>query len=139
MMTAGSEPTTLVLFDLDGFKGYNDTFGHPAGDALLSRVGTRLATATAPYGSAYRLGGDEFASLVSSPDTRVAVAAAGSAPVSFRSISTMFAPVASAITRGALRVPESLASTLAAPEARVVTSARSEIVAVMAKSSAESA
>ena len=74
--TAGSEPTSLVLFDLDGFKRYNDTFGHPAGDALLSRVGARLAGATAPYGSAYRLGGDEFASLVRSQDTRVAVAGA---------------------------------------------------------------
>ncbi|MFL5911333.1 MAG: HD domain-containing phosphohydrolase [Gaiellaceae bacterium] len=76
VMTAGSEPTSLVLFDLDGFKRYNDSFGHPAGDALLSRVGGRLAAATAPYGSAYRLGGDEFASLVSSQDTRVAVAGA---------------------------------------------------------------
>jgi two-component system cell cycle response regulator len=76
VMTAGSEPTSLVLFDLDGFKRYNDSFGHPAGDALLSRVGSRLAAATAPYGSAYRLGGDEFASLVSNHDTRVAIAAA---------------------------------------------------------------
>jgi diguanylate cyclase (GGDEF)-like protein/putative nucleotidyltransferase with HDIG domain len=74
--TAGSEPTALVLFDLDGFKRYNDSFGHPAGDALLSRVGGRLEAATAPYGSAYRLGGDEFAALLNSHDTRVAVAAA---------------------------------------------------------------
>ena len=33
----------LALFDLDGFKHYNDTFGHPAGDALLARLGSRLA------------------------------------------------------------------------------------------------
>ena len=33
----------LALFDLDGFKQYNDTFGHPAGDALLQRLGGNLA------------------------------------------------------------------------------------------------
>jgi two-component system cell cycle response regulator len=57
------DPTVLVLFDLDGFKDYNDAFGHPAGDALLVRLGHRLREATAAYGSAYRLGGDEFCVL----------------------------------------------------------------------------
>jgi two-component system, cell cycle response regulator len=53
----------LVMFDLDGFKAYNDSFGHPAGDALLTRLGQRLVTFAAPFGSAYRLGGDEFCLL----------------------------------------------------------------------------
>jgi diguanylate cyclase (GGDEF)-like protein len=53
-------PTLLMLFDLDGFKGYNDTFGHPAGDALLARLGEKLATVPGTDGAAYRLGGDEF-------------------------------------------------------------------------------
>ncbi len=53
-------PYVLALFDLDGFKNYNDAFGHPAGDALLRRLGLRLAERAAPYGAAYRLGGDEF-------------------------------------------------------------------------------
>jgi diguanylate cyclase (GGDEF)-like protein len=56
-------PTLLMLFDLDGFKGYNDTFGHPAGDALLTRLGTKLATVPENDGAAYRLGGDEFCLL----------------------------------------------------------------------------
>ncbi len=53
-------PTILMLFDLDGFKGYNDTFGHPAGDALLARLGGKLAAVPGGEGAAYRLGGDEF-------------------------------------------------------------------------------
>jgi len=54
---------TLGLYDLDGFKQYNDAFGHAAGDALLHRLGTDLDAAVAGRGSAYRLGGDEFCVL----------------------------------------------------------------------------
>src|SRR4051794_3442905 len=50
----------LMLFDLNGFKGYNDIYGHPAGDALLARLGARLGAAMAPRAHAYRMGGDEF-------------------------------------------------------------------------------
>jgi two-component system cell cycle response regulator len=58
-----ADPRMLVLFDLDGFKHYNDSFGHPAGDALLTRLSGKLAHATQPYGTSYRLGGDEFCVL----------------------------------------------------------------------------
>jgi len=58
------EPMVLMLFDLDGFKGYNDTFGHLAGDAMLSRLGAKLAGVVAEHGAAYRLGGDEFCALL---------------------------------------------------------------------------
>ncbi len=53
-------PRVLVLFDLDGFKQYNDAFGHLAGDGLLARLGTRLESVVIGQGRAYRLGGDEF-------------------------------------------------------------------------------
>ncbi len=53
-----------MMFDLDGFKSYNDTFGHLAGDAVLARLGAKLADAISDYGTAYRLGGDEFCILV---------------------------------------------------------------------------
>ena len=62
---ASGEPHAVVIFDLDGFKRYNDAFGHPAGDALLTRLGARLREAVRPEGIAYRLGGDEFCALVS--------------------------------------------------------------------------
>jgi diguanylate cyclase (GGDEF)-like protein len=58
-----SNRLTLCVYDLNGFKNYNDSFGHPAGDALLTRFATRLAAA-AGEGSAYRLGGDEFCVLI---------------------------------------------------------------------------
>jgi two-component system, cell cycle response regulator len=55
---------TLVFFDLNGFKRYNDTFGHAAGDALLARLGASLRDAIGDQGRAYRLGGDEFCLLL---------------------------------------------------------------------------
>jgi two-component system cell cycle response regulator len=59
-----SQPKLLLLFDLNGFKRYNDTFGHPAGDVLLKRLGRKLADGASPNGRAYRLGGDEFCALL---------------------------------------------------------------------------
>ena len=56
-------PRLLVLFDLDGFKHYNDTFGHPAGDQLLRLVASDL-NAALESGRAYRLGGDELCALL---------------------------------------------------------------------------
>jgi diguanylate cyclase (GGDEF)-like protein/putative nucleotidyltransferase with HDIG domain len=53
----------LALFDLDGFKSYNDAFGHPAGDALLERLGRNLAAMLGSDGRGYRMGGDEFCVL----------------------------------------------------------------------------
>ena len=64
--TQPAVPHMLGLFDLDGFKQYNDTFGHPAGDALLTRLGRHLADAMAGRAKAYRMGGDEFCVLMPS-------------------------------------------------------------------------
>lgn len=57
----------LTLFDLDGFKTYNDTFGHPAGDSLLTRLAKRLEVEVEGRATAYRVGGDEFC-VLSLPD-----------------------------------------------------------------------
>ena len=53
----------LILYDLNGFKGYNDTFGHPAGDLLLRRLAEKLVHAAGQDATCYRLGGDEFCVL----------------------------------------------------------------------------
>jgi diguanylate cyclase (GGDEF)-like protein len=58
-----TDPVLLILCDLNGFKAYNDTFGHPAGDALLARLGAALNRELAGRGCAYRIGGDEFCVL----------------------------------------------------------------------------
>jgi diguanylate cyclase (GGDEF)-like protein len=53
-------PMALGILDLNGFKAYNDAFGHFAGDALLTRLGRRLRHDVGTRGEVYRLGGDEF-------------------------------------------------------------------------------
>jgi diguanylate cyclase (GGDEF)-like protein len=61
---SAENPLMLLLFDLNGFKHYNDTFGHPAGDELLTKLGGSLREAVGEDGTAYRIGGDEFCVLL---------------------------------------------------------------------------
>ncbi|HMJ00621.1 MAG TPA: diguanylate cyclase [Gaiellaceae bacterium] len=68
LLTDGSAALVLIVFDLDGFKAYNDAFGHSAGDAMLARVARRLALTPEEHGRAYRLGGDEFCVLATTDD-----------------------------------------------------------------------
>lgn len=65
-----AHPARLYLFDLNGFKRYNDTFGHPAGDELLARLGGALRDAVGENGTAYRIGGDEFCLLLNCEEER---------------------------------------------------------------------
>lgn len=60
---ASGRPHRLMLCDLNGFKAYNDTWGHQEGDRLLARLGARVLATVDGRGSAYRLGGDEFCLL----------------------------------------------------------------------------
>jgi diguanylate cyclase (GGDEF)-like protein len=96
-MRSGDQ-AALTLFDLNGFKNYNDTFGHAAGDALLVRLGHALTEAVAPFGgSAYRPGGDEFC-VIARADGRSEMEAAACAALSDQgegfAISTAFGSVA---------------------------------------------
>ena len=63
LVDAGS-PFSLLMMDLDSFKAYNDTFGHPAGDGLLQVVAKAVVGAIRQNDRAYRYGGDEFALLL---------------------------------------------------------------------------
>ncbi len=62
-------PAYVWFFDLNGFKNYNDSFGHIAGDNLLARLGSRLREVVEPHGTVYRLGGDEFCAVITAAVT----------------------------------------------------------------------
>ncbi|NEA72157.1 GGDEF domain-containing protein [Streptomyces sp. SID13588] len=66
-LIARSPHALAVLIDLDDFKAVNDTYGHSAGDAVLTATAARLTTWCDRHGIAVRLGGDEFAALVTDP------------------------------------------------------------------------
>jgi diguanylate cyclase (GGDEF)-like protein/putative nucleotidyltransferase with HDIG domain len=60
---------TLAILDLDSFKTYNDTKGHPAGDVLLANIGNIIRSMIRNSDFAFRYGGDEFAILL--PQTSI--------------------------------------------------------------------
>ena len=84
---AAGGPTAFCMVDLDHFKSVNDTYGHPAGDALLREVCARIRATVRPTDGVYRYGGEEFCILLPETDlpaaldtaerVRAAVAATG--------------------------------------------------------------
>ena len=67
-MIGEAAPFALLMLDLDAFKAYNDTHGHPAGDGLLSRIAAAMRDSLRSGDSVYRYGGDEFAVLLPAAD-----------------------------------------------------------------------
>jgi diguanylate cyclase (GGDEF)-like protein len=63
-MIESGAPFSLLMMDLDSFKMFNDTHGHPAGDTLLQIVAKAIVSATRQNDRVYRYGGDEFALLL---------------------------------------------------------------------------
>ncbi|MGH2868722.1 MAG: HD domain-containing phosphohydrolase [Solirubrobacteraceae bacterium] len=94
-------PMILALFDLDGFKSYNDSFGHAAGDALLQRLATGLSTVISAPAGAYRMGGDEFCALLPGGDEGDALLTAAAAVLAARGDG-----FAISCSMGSVRLPE---------------------------------
>jgi diguanylate cyclase (GGDEF)-like protein len=69
-------PLSVVLIDVDSFKDYNDTFGHPAGDEILQAISILLLESSREYDCVARYGGEEFALVLRDADVREAHAVA---------------------------------------------------------------
>jgi diguanylate cyclase (GGDEF)-like protein len=90
-------PLSLILMDLDRFKNYNDSFGHPAGDAVLKSIAGILQSTFRPTDVCARYGGEEFIILLPNTGHEGSLAAAHRcrasierAPWPFRAITGSF-------------------------------------------------
>jgi GAF domain-containing protein len=72
----GHEPFSLIMLDLDDFKGVNDALGHQAGDRLLAEIGRAIVAAGRDTDRVFRYGGDEFVLLLPNTDATSALAVA---------------------------------------------------------------
>ena len=83
----GAQELSLVMCDVDGLKGVNDTWGHAAGDELLRAVARRIRHSVRPDDVVARVSGDEFVLVLRGADVHVA------GEVADRVLSTVRAPV----------------------------------------------
>ncbi|MCZ6793561.1 MAG: diguanylate cyclase [Planctomycetota bacterium] len=95
-------PLSLLLIDLDGFKGVNDTLGHLEGDSVLRKVGHLLRDSTRQADSVCRFGGDEFAILL--PET--------SSSEAYRTAERIRESIATVTVRGASGEPGPLTTSV---------------------------
>jgi diguanylate cyclase (GGDEF)-like protein len=87
------QPLSLIMFDIDHFKQFNDRFGHPAGDELLQQVAQVLRESARAYDVAARYGGEEFALLLPNTALEQAVQVAERLRQQIHAIRNPHAPV----------------------------------------------
>lgn len=122
----GGTQLGLIMMDIDGFKGVNDTFGHVTGDEFLRGVAAALVGVVGNLNS-YRYGGDEFAVLLPGAGQLTTTATAESLKGAFLKVDH---PTAGRVTAsfGVASLPESAAT----PEELVY---RADMAMYLAKSS----
>jgi diguanylate cyclase (GGDEF)-like protein len=115
---ADRRTSTLALLDLQGVRGFNDTHGHLAGDALLTRLAERVDAAMVGHGHVYRLGGVQLCALIAGVGAAAdgAVAAASSA---LDERGAGYAVVCRAVTVELPREASSVAAALRLADARL--------------------
>jgi diguanylate cyclase (GGDEF)-like protein len=86
-------PLSLLLLDIDRFKEYNDTFGHPAGDQALKEVAGKLAAFIRDTDFAARYGGEEFAIILPETENIGALALAERVRVAVSEIVNVLRPL----------------------------------------------
>lgn len=65
-------PIALMMVDIDGFRNFNDCYGHQAGDNMLSFIGTLIRENTRKFDRAFRYGGEEFVVVLPESDLTMA-------------------------------------------------------------------
>lgn len=84
------QPLSLILFDIDFFKKVNDTYGHPAGDAVLKNVAGAVASQLRDGDALYRVGGEEFALVLAATPLDLAQQAAEATRLLIEALVTEF-------------------------------------------------
>jgi diguanylate cyclase (GGDEF)-like protein len=82
-----NKSVSLIMIDIDHFKRFNDTFGHDAGDFVLSAVAKIIAKNVRPSDIACRYGGEELAVVLPEANLECAVGRAETLRVAFRETS----------------------------------------------------
>lgn len=98
------EPLCVAMFDIDDFKSFNDTYGHPAGDALLKQVALAVASTLRECDSAVRFGGEEFLAVFAGTGREGGAAAAERIRAAVERIDSANRPVS--VSGGVAAFPE---------------------------------
>lgn len=112
MTRRNGQPLSLIMLDIDYFKQFNDTFGHPAGDELLRQVSNVLRESARAYDVVARYGGEEFAILLPNTGMDEAIAAAERLREQIESIENRHSSITASLGVASTHLGHSMPATL---------------------------